>query len=182
MRRKIFLGSVLILLVLSACQTAPAEESVMRGGEPFELYLVAEEGMRGADLAVRPLEDLSLAAEPLITTEDLTAYNWEQHTFDLTEEAYQRLMAVFSLGMPLDGLPFVVSAYEERIYAGAFWTPLSSLTFDGVVILTPFDPAAGTFFIFTGYPRADQFTGQDPRGDKRLMHALADAGLIELEE
>lgn len=181
MKYNLLLGLLSVLLILAACQPASSDENVMRGGEPFELYLVADESLRGPDLAAHDLEDLPLAAEPILRTGDLATYNWEQHTFDLTDEGYQRLQAIFSLGIPMDGLPFVVMAYGERIYAGAFWTPLSSQEFDGVVILLPFDPAAGTFFIFTGYPRTDQFTGEDPRGDERLMHALADAGLVERE-
>ena len=97
---------------------------------------------------------------------------------NLKEDAYLRLLALFMGGMPSSGVPFVMKAYEQPIYAGAFWTPLSSLSFDGVVILQPLDPAGQTLYIELGYPGPDFFTSEDPRGNPRLLQALEDAGLI----
>jgi len=78
----------------------------------------------------------------------------------------------------MSGVPFVIVSHGQRIYAGAFWSPASSLSFDGVVILQPADPTAGTLFIVLGYPGGDFFTGEDPRDDPRLREALDIAGVL----
>jgi len=179
MIKRFCLVLTLSLVILSACQSPDGDNETMLGGEPFELYLVADAQMTGADLEKYALDDLPLAESPLITSEDLVSYHWERHAFDLTEAAYERMLVIFAGGLPIDGVPFVVVSYGERIYAGAFWTWLSSLSFDGVVILQPFDPAAGTFFINLGYPNADYFSMEDPRSDPRLEKAFKDAGFIE---
>lgn len=178
MTRKLLLFLTLSLFVLSACepQTTPAPTEM--AGEAFELYLVAEAQMAGADLQNYELGELPLAEDPLLTTEDIAQYNWENHTIDLTTPAYNLLLAVFSRGMPMSGVPFVIVSHGQRIYAGAFWTPASSLSFDGVVILQPVDPAAGTLFINLGYPGRSAFTGEDPRDDPRLREALDNAGVL----
>ena len=79
----------------------------------------------------------------------------------------------------VDGIPFVVCVGEQPIYAGAFWTPLSSLSFDGVVIMQPFDTDGTTIRIVLGYPGQDAFTGSDPRADDRVMKALEAAGKLK---
>jgi len=81
----------------------------------------------------------------------------------------------------MSGVPFVIMAHEERIYAGAFWSPASSLSFDGVIIMQPFDPSGQPLLISLGYPSNDFFTGEDPRDDPRLRSALEGSDLL-LEE
>jgi hypothetical protein len=200
MIKRIWITLILIIIVLSACQTPaeegstieqdppmeeqatvqapPTEEQIPLEGEAFGLYLVADEQITGADLKNYELDDLPLADIAIIKTEDLVNYDWEFHTFDLTEAAYEKLLIIFAQGLPTNGLPFVIVSHEQRIYAGAFWTPLSSMSFDGVTILQPMDPAGQTLFITLGYPREDAFTGEDPRGDPRLEQALEAAGVL----
>lgn len=178
MIRKLSLLFALSLFVLSACQPQTTPEPTEMEGEAFELYLVAEAQMAGADLQNYELEELPLAEEPILTTEDIAQYDWESHTLDLTTPAYNQLLAIFSRGMPMSGVPFVIVSHGQRIYAGAFWSPASSLSFDGVVILQPADPTAGTLFINLGYPGQDFFTGEDPRDDPRLREALDNAGVL----
>lgn len=200
MIKKIWISLLLLILVLSGCQM-PAEEGQMieqdlsveeqatvqeplieaqipLGGEAFELYLVADAQITAGDLKNYELVDLPLADIPIIKTEDLVNYDWEFHTFDLTEAAYQKLLIIFAQGLPTTGLPFVIVSHEQRIYAGAFWTLLSSMSFDGVTILQPMDPAGQTMFITLGYPGEDAFSSEDPRGDPRLEQALDAAGLL----
>jgi len=178
MIKKTLLFLLLTLLTLTACQ-GKTEESVTEGGEAFELYLVANPQMTGPDLQDYALEDLPLTEVPLVKTEDIIQYNWDTHTLDLTEEAYQRLLVAFSGGMPMSGLPFVIVSNGERIYAGAFWSFRSSLSFDGVVIHQPMDPTSGTLLITLGFPVMENFSGQDPRSDNRLKANLTTAGVIK---
>ncbi len=167
-----------LVLLLSACGQR-AETPAVANGEAFELYLVADVQIAGPDLMNYDLEELPLADAPILVTDDITSYNWEYHIINLTDEAWQKILSIFSVGMPMSGVPFVILSHGERIYAGSFWTPLSSLSFDGVVILQPFDPTSPTLFITLGYPNAEVYTGVDPRSDPRLESALEEAGVLE---
>lgn len=192
MKKKVFFGLIIAVLLLAGCQsqsdetteeteevTEVEETPIEIEGEAFALFLIADDQLSGADLADYELEDLPLAETPLLTTDDLISYSWEYHSFDLTDEAYTNMLATFSSGMPMSGLPFVIVSQGERIYAGSFWSPSSSNTFDGVVIFQPVDPAGGSFFITLGYPTSDYFTGEDPRSDPALQEALLAVGLIK---
>jgi hypothetical protein len=178
MVKKMTLLLLLVLLALSACQTPVEEVEAPLEGEPFALYLLGDPQITGPDIKNYDLDQLPLAGEALIKTEYLMSYDWDNHGMNLSPFAYQQLLAIFSGGMPSSGVPFVVLAYEQPIYAGAFWTLLSSLSFDGVTILEPLDPAGQTLYITLGYPGADNFTGDDPRGNPRLQQALEDAGKL----
>ncbi len=180
MIKKLTLILLLILLVLAACQATPEEEEppAPLAGEPFALYLVGDSQITGPDLKNYTLDNLPLNVMPILTTDDIVSYDWERHGMNLTEDAYFRLLSIFMSGLPSSGVPFAVKAYEQPVFAGAFWTPASSLSFDGVVILQPFDPSGQTLFITLGYPGESNFTGEDPRSNPRLQQALEDAGVL----
>jgi len=180
MIKKLLILLSLSVILLTACQAQPTEAPPQEG-EAFELYLVADEQMAGPDLNNYELSELPLAEEPIINTEDIENYLWDVHAINLTPEAYEQILAIFSGGMPMSGVPFVIMAHEERIYAGAFWSPASSLSFDGVAIMQPFDPSGQPLLISLGYPNEEVFTGEDPRENPRLKNALEGAGLL-LEE
>ena len=177
MRKKALIILSLFIIILTACQEAPTETPPQEG-EAFELYLVADQQMAGADIKNYDLEELPLAEDPIISTDDIENYLWDSHAINLTAEAYKRVQAIFSVGMPMSGLPFVIIAHNERIYAGAFWSLASSLSFDGIVILQPFDPTNQPLQISLGYPTEEAFTGEDPRDDPQLKNALEEAGLL----
>ncbi|MFN2303619.1 MAG: hypothetical protein ACK2TV_07785 [Anaerolineales bacterium] len=189
MIRKIPFLFLALTLILSACQAQTVESNpteaedqsseISMDAEAFELYLVADPQITGPDLPFYDLEDLPLDEQPIITTQDLIWYNWEYHSFELKEEIYAQVIALFSQHVPMSGLPFVLLSNGERIYAGAFWSPASSLHFGGVVIMHPFDPTGGPLSITLGYPDESYFMGEDPRSDPRLKEALEAVGLLE---
>jgi hypothetical protein len=178
MIKKIALMLILVLLSLTACQTPVEEVEAPLEGEPFAVYLLADPQITGPDIKFYDLDQLPLAAMPIISTENLVSYDWDNHGMNLSPSAYQQLLAIFSGGLPSSGVPFVILAYDEPVYAGAFWSLMSSLSFDGVIILQPSDPANQTLYIDLGYPGEDFFTGEDPRGNPRLQQALEDAGKL----
>ena len=178
MNKKFYILLIFSILALNACGQAEVEEPPVMVGEPFELYLIDDAEMAVTDLLNVDLEDLPLIEEPFLSTEDIVSYMWGTHAINLTEEAYLKVVVIFSQGIPVTGTPFVIVSYGERIYAGAFWSLASSVSFDGVVIQQPFDPAGQPLFITLGYPSPDFFTGEDPRGDPRLRQALENAELI----
>jgi hypothetical protein len=144
----------------------------------FALFLLADDrpatALAGVSLANLPLRD-----DPLLTGADLVWYDRTNHEMELTPEALARVQQVFPTPVRVDGIPFVVCAGREPVYGGAFWTPLSSLSYDGVVIMQPFATDQATIQISLGYPGSFGFTGQDPRSDPRLMKALASAGKMK---
>jgi hypothetical protein len=167
----------LFVILLTACQAEPTQAPA-QNGEAFELYLVADVQIAGPDLKNYELAELPLAEDPILTTDDIDNYIWNVHAINLTQDAYKKILTVFSGGIPMSGLPFVILANGERIYAGAFWSHASSLSFDGVVIMQPFDPSGQPLLISLGYPTDEFFTGEDPRDDPRLRQALEGADLL----
>jgi hypothetical protein len=165
----------------------PTDED-SRQGEPvpsaaLALYTVAE-GVTPFDLlpstddaATMPLDEVPLQPEPLLTMSDIVSYDAATHVFTLTTQATERLAA---LDVPIMGPAFVLTVAGEPIYGGAFWTPLSSASYDGVVIMLMPDgsPAFGTYRIELGYPGPGFFQGPDPRDDPRVLDALSQAGKL----
>jgi hypothetical protein len=99
-------------------------------------------------------------------------YDRATHEMELTPEALARVQQLFSTPIRTNGIPFVACAGREPIYVGAFWTPLSSQSYYGVVILQPFAAEQTTSQLSLGYLGASSFTGQDLRSDARVMQAL----------
>jgi hypothetical protein len=161
---------LLIASLLMGCLPSPA------GG--FSIHLLADE-MPATELSVVDLADLELQDEPLLSGDDIVAYSRGTHEIELTPEAYEKVQQLFTLPAKVRGIPFVVSVGADRIYAGGFWTPVSSLSFDGVVICQPFDRDRNVISIVLGYPSPEAFTGEDPRSDPRVLESLAAAGKLK---
>lgn len=162
---------ILIFMVpalwLAACN--PSQDN-------FSVYIVAEDIPH--DVVVKgDIENLQLETQPLLTAEDILWYDTAAHEMELTEEAFERIA---ELNIPVAGGPnFVVCVGSERIYGGAFWTPLSSLSFDGVVIQPPLGTDNHTVRFQLSYPESpDLFKGQDLRADARIIQALRQAGKL----
>jgi hypothetical protein len=179
--KKIFLPLFLLLWILSACQAQDAAPQKPLEGEPFAIYFVGDPQITGPDLRNYAIEKLPLSEVPILTTDDLVSYDWERHGMNLTKDAYLKIQSLFAAGMPSSGVPFVVVAYEQPIYSGAFWSPFSALSFDGIAVMHPLDPAGQTLYFELGYPNRDNFTGEDPRSNPRLLQALEDAEVIREE-
>jgi hypothetical protein len=154
---------ICLALSLSGCQTAKKDN--------FAIYLLAQ------DIPVRKLSQtdtgqLVLKTEPILSGDDIISYGRTSHSIELTRAAYSRIRGIFPIPAELDGIAFVVCVGKERIYPGAFWTPRSAITYDGVVIMQPFDADLPMIQIALGYPVPGVFTGTDPRADPRIMKIL----------
>jgi hypothetical protein len=165
---------LLLLSLLIACSGIGCQPARTEG---FAIYLL-EDDVTGIDLPGKSLDQLDLKDEPILTQLDLLSYTEDTHQMELTDAAYQRLERLFESSVGVSGLPFVVTVNHEAIYAGAFWTPISSISFGGVVILRSFDPDNRLLGINLGYPTQEAFSGADPRDDKRIMQVLDDAGKL----
>jgi hypothetical protein len=157
------------LLAAAGCQPEKSGD--------FAIYLTTGE-IPSQQLAITGLYALPLQPQPLLTDQDILAYHPDSHHMDLTPEGYQKIQNLFSLQVKVSGTPFVVVVGSQRIYSGAFWSPLSSLSFDGVVIMQPLERPGHTIGFSLGYPSRTTFTGVDPRGDPRILEALRAAGKL----
>jgi hypothetical protein len=167
---RLFVIVFLVASILMGCIPSQAKG--------FSIYLLADE-MPATELSMVDLNDLELQEEPILSTDDIIAYSRETHEIELTAEAYGRIQQLFTLPVEVRGMPFVVSVGADRIYAGAFWTLASSLSFDGVVICQPWDRERHVITIGLGYPSPEAFTGTDPRSDPRVLQSLEAAGKLK---
>jgi hypothetical protein len=162
---------LVLLIVAGGCGTSR--------GEGFAIYLPA------AEIPVSQLPILSHiepADTPLVSGADIVSYSKETHQIELTAVAFNRLA---ELEVPVSGRAFVVCVGRQPVYTAAFFTPISSVSFDGVVIMKPLDAkatAAGrhTVQLQLGYPGPDFFSGKDPRADPEIIESLRQAGKLHL--
>ena len=164
--RLITLVMVGAVIISSGCTTSK--------GEGFAIYSTKE------DIPPAQMEALShidLAERPIIAMSDIITYNAKTHEIALTASAYERIL---NLEVPVRGKSFVVCVDRRTVYWGAFWTPVSSLSFDGVSIVKPLGPQNGNAVkIELGYPSSSFYAGEDPRLNAELMNSLEQAGKLK---
>lgn len=163
----VLLVTTSIILVSSGCS------AVDHGG--FAIYLTAE------DIPPDRMEMLShvnIADKPVMSIQDVVSYNGRTHEIQLTGSAFERLCR---LDVPVRGKSFLVCIDKSPVYWGAFWSPVSSLSFDGVAIMKPLMPRQPeTIRLNLGYPSTSYYGGQDPRNNSEVLKSLEQAGkLIE---
>jgi hypothetical protein len=145
-----------------------------RTGEGFAIYLT-----RG-DVPPAQMEALShidLAEQPILASADIITYDAGTHEIVLTPSAYVRLS---SLEVPVSGKSFVVCVDRKPMYWGAFWTPISSISFGGVTIVKPPGPQEDhTVRLELGYPSPTFFQDEDPRANPEVMQSLRQAGKLK---
>ena len=62
---------------------------------------------------------------------------------------------------------------------GAFWTPISSLSFDGVTIWKPYSSQGPRVITLElGYPSSSFYGGKDPRNSAEILNSLEQAGKL----
>jgi len=100
---------------------------------------------------------LGLAEKPFISMEEILSYNPETFEFMLTGNAIKKLM---DLQIPVKGKPFALCLNRQPVYYGFFWTPVSSISCDGIVILQPSQVNQNTVKVERGYPSEVFFRGK----------------------
>lgn len=129
-----------------------------------------------SNLDTRPgmvdLAHVQLVSPPVISAKDLISYDLPTHSMKLRREALTRIPRP-----PVSGLPFVVVADGKRIYLGAFWTEVSSMSSDVPTItvnkpLLDTSASSNVLLISRAYPASSFGKGPDPRGDPRIKSAL----------
>jgi len=154
-----------IILLSGGCATPQ--------GEGFAIYLTK------GDIPPSRMQVLShvdVVEQPVIATSDIITYNADTHEITLTENAYNRIT---SLEFPVNGRSFVVCVDRVPIYWGAFWTLISSMSFEGVTIYKPLDSGESRVIkLELGYPSPSFYRGEDPRNNAEVMESLEQSGKL----
>lgn len=164
---------VFLLLCVLVSAVIPVSSCAPSSGEGFAIYLTRD------DISPAQMEALShveLADQPIIAQGDIISYNRQTCELKLAMSAFERIS---QLQVPTTGMSFMVCVDQSPVYWGAFWTPFSSQSFDGVTIwhrLTVEEPYIITFEL--GYPTSDFYGGEDPRNKPVIIDAFKKAGLL----
>ena len=141
--------------------------------EGFAIYLTK------SDVPPAQMEALShvdIAAKPVIGLKDIIAYNGVTHEITLTPETFERIS---KLEVPVQGTSFLVCVDRAPVYWGAFWTPISSISFNGVTIWKPFGAQESkAVTLELGYPSSSFYGGDDPRDNPLILNSLGKAGKL----
>jgi hypothetical protein len=162
----------LILLIVMLLGVALLSGCGRKKEPDFAIFLALTE-MTAEDVLAVPPDDLTLSDTAVLTMEDVVSYDPGAYELTLTEDAVGRIR---QMGVPMGGLPFVVVAQGERVYTGAFWTPVSSLSYPGTAAMLSLEEDAVTLRFDLGYPASPElFEGVDLRNDERILKAFSKA-------
>ena len=144
-----------------------------KNSEGFAVYLTKGD-VPPASLAA--LSHIDIPNVPLISGPDIVTYNAQTHELKLTGPAFTRISA---LEVPVRGRSFVVCVDRQPEYSGAFWTPISSMSFDGVTIWKPYSPSGPTVITLElGYPSSSFYGGEDPRNSSANIEVVRTRGKL----
>lgn len=120
----------------------------------------------------------------LITADEIRAYDWTSHTLTLAPGVREALKKRLPRERIVSGIPFIVAVEGEEAYTGRFTTRVSSFSFPTPVIVIDAKamdrgPGDDELRIQLGYPTAEFFKGDDPRGDERIRAALEAGGKLK---
>jgi hypothetical protein len=156
----------LLVLILSSLLGLFATGCSEQEGHGFAIYLTG----RNPGFSP-PSETTAISGNPILSISDLEAYDRNHHWLTLTPGAMERLA---QLDVPVSGLEFAVCVDRQVVYVGAFWMTISSLPYDGPVIIKPYaGQDSRSISIELGYPSSGFFTGSDPRSDPKIFAGLA---------
>jgi hypothetical protein len=142
-------------------------------GEGFAIYLTRDDV---PPARIEAPSRLNLADRPMISMEDVITYNAQTHELKLSAGAFERIHA---LDVPVRGRTFVVCIDRRPVYRGAFWTPVSSMSFDGVTIWKPYSQqGAAVVTLEAGYPAPSFYAGSDPRNSPEILDVLRRDGKL----
>jgi hypothetical protein len=129
--------------------------------------------------------------ELVLSDQDMAAYLGATHEIVLNESGIEKWNSYVIFNdahdPPIPGggrlyqKEFAVRIDNREIYRGRFWSGLSSLSYEGVVILDaalPCDSTRNTIRIENGYPGPAPGMS-DPRADAQLLDFLAALGLLQ---
>ena len=165
-----------------------------RGGEKMEPRPIRFGTMSPQDTrfdAMRPekypLDGIEYNPTPLISLDDITAYDWRAHKIYLKDGARDRLLR--NIQPNVWGVPFVIVVDGSPAYLGAFWTTVSSylanmptICLDKWVLNSPEadgpHPPQDVLRIENSQVLSEGEEPSDRRDNVPLREALEEAGLL----
>lgn len=162
------LAAIVVCIILLTGGCASAKE------DGFAIYLTRDNVPPAQLLS---MSNIAIADQPLIAMKDIITYNAQTHELKLTEEAFQRIT---DLEVPTNGKSFAVCVNKKPVYAGAFWTPVSSQSFNEVTIWKSYstEDSPSIVTLELGYPTSDFYNGADPRNSPEILASLKKAGKL----
>jgi len=174
MRETIGFPRFLATAIVGCCCFMPLSGCVAEAREGFAIYLTRD---NVPPAQMEALSHVEIADNPIVSMDDVVSYDQATHEMELTQQAYQRIV---ELEVPVSGTSFIVCVDGLPAYRGAFWTPVSSLSFDGVTIWKPLSPTDPTSIqLQLGYPSAEAYEGEDQRNAPGVLCALQEAGKLQ---
>ena len=180
----------LLLSVICSCHLL---QSAAAGTNLLSIHLVAKDAKEEAKLWdwQTNTANLRLMSPPVLADADFVSFDWTNQTFVITAQAAQRLArAIYGREGRAPTLlrnddyqlivcpaPFVMKAFDEPVYMGAFWSDIFSYSFDGPVIysrefvINSNLTANVTFDIKFDASSAEPGV-VDPRRDRRILGAV----------
>jgi hypothetical protein len=122
------------------------------------------------------LSHVDIAEQPIIGMIDIITYNAQTLELKFTTSSFEDIS---QLDVPVSGKSFVVCVDREPVYWGTFWTPISSIPFEGVTIWKPLnsqEPKVITLEL--GYPSSSFYGSEDPRNNPEVIESLEQAGKL----
>jgi hypothetical protein len=157
---------ILIGIILLSLYTTKIDEG-------FAIYLTKDD-IPPAQLPA--ISHVEIDEQPILALNDIITYNANTHEITLTSSAFNRIS---SLDVSVQGKSFVVCIDKKPIYCGAFWTPISSISFNGVTIWKPLhSQELKTIKLELGYPSPNFYGGEDPRNKAEILKSLKQAGKL----
>jgi hypothetical protein len=139
-------------------------------GEGFAIYLTKDDI---SPVQIPVLSHVDITKQPIIALNDIVIYNANTHEITLTTNAFDRISV---LKIPVTGKSFVVCVDKNPIYCGAFWPPISSISFDAVTIWKPLNSQESNVIkLELGYPSSYFYRGEDPRNSSDILESLKQA-------
>ena len=114
----------------------------------------------------------------VISDEDIVWYDMDSYEIKLTDEGIEKIQTL-KVESVTYGEPFAVKIGNQEIYDGSFWTPISSVSYCGIVIETLVNMTENTIKLEKGYPSSDFFEGIDPRNDPRILDHFQKLGKLK---
>ena len=127
-----------------------------------------------------------------LSDQDMSAYIQASHKIVLNKSGITKWNSYIAYNNSYDPpIPVLGELYQKNfaikidnneIYGGKFWSSVSSLSYDGVVILDmlfPCDSIKDTITIAYGYPTSSYATANDPRNNPEIFNFLSQKGLLK---
>jgi hypothetical protein len=169
-----FIRNITLIIVMVLAGVLPGLSGCSKTAhEGFAIYLVKGDVPPSQ---MQALSHVDIIGNPVIGIKDIITYNAQTHEIKLSGSAFDRIT---QLDVPVRGRSFVVCIDKSPIYWGAFWTPISSMSFDGVTIWKPFNSqVAKIVTLELGYPAQSFYGGEDPRNNPVVIKSLERSGKL----